>query len=498
MKDRRSAAHDGKGARAARGPLRRDLATFVATLTAVIAVVVVTSGIAASATTPRVCSAGEEQMLPLSITAGPDGNVWFIEMAKLSCIGRMTPTGVVTEFPASLGDIPGIPGGSLELADITAGPDGNLWFLAFEGPDGNIGRMTPQGVVTRFRYRTGNPYTQQYAITAGPDGNLWFTTNTAGILEPPGVGRISPAGVVTLFPFESFAPDAITAGPDGNLWATGGTGRSLSPRIGRISPQGALTVFRAGRGGGYLRGITAGPDGNLWFIERRSAEQEVSWIGRITPQGRVTMFKSGVEAGSGIDSITAGPDGNVWFTVFGGDPVGDDRIGRITPQGAVTLFRAGITPYAGLDDITAGSDGNLWFTEANGRRIGRITPTGLVSEFPPIPAIGMVRRRGTSAVMVRLRCPPGAAWDCRGTVTLALTASYPRDRVGVGSFEVAPGQQTTVAVPLWAAGQRRLKSDRRLPLEIKVRPRWHSPGGLGGSVVHYVVLRLPRLPAVTG
>ncbi len=198
-------------------------------------------------------------MLPRDITAGPDGNVWFTEFAELSCIGRITPTGVVTEFPASLGDW--LPGVSLPLADITAGPDGNLWFLAFEGPNGNIGRMTPQGIVTRFRYRTGNAYTHQLSITAGPDGNLWFTTSTAGILKPPGVGRVTPAGVVTLFPFESFAPYKITAGPDGNLWATGsGYGPGAHPPlVARITPEGALTTFRAGGRDADLHGSPPAP-----------------------------------------------------------------------------------------------------------------------------------------------------------------------------------------------------------------------------------------------
>lgn len=33
------------------------------------------------------------------------------------------------------------------------------------------------------------------------------------------------------------------------------------------------------------------------------------------------------------------------------------------------------------DGITAGPDGNLWFTENNGNNIGRITTTGVITEF---------------------------------------------------------------------------------------------------------------------
>src|SRR5947207_2362319 len=75
-----------------------------------------------------------------NIIAGPDGNLWFTE-ANIDRIGRITPAGAVTEFSA------GITAGARPY-DITAGPDGNLWFT--EGGIGRIGRITPDGVVTEF------------------------------------------------------------------------------------------------------------------------------------------------------------------------------------------------------------------------------------------------------------------------------------------------------------------------------------------------------------
>src|SRR5438105_9999155 len=70
----------------------------------------------------------------------------------------------------------------------------------------------------------------------------------------------------------------------------------------------------------------------------------------------------------GALNITAGTDGNLWFT----DPVASE-IGRITPSGQVTEF-PGLSAEI---DITAGPDGNLWFTAGeffNGSSIARITP----------------------------------------------------------------------------------------------------------------------------
>jgi streptogramin lyase len=40
---------------------------------------------------------------PQSITAGPDGNLWFTERAG-NKIGRITPAGVITEYPVITAD----------------------------------------------------------------------------------------------------------------------------------------------------------------------------------------------------------------------------------------------------------------------------------------------------------------------------------------------------------------------------------------------------------
>jgi streptogramin lyase len=292
---------------------------------------------------------------PTNITAGPDGNLWFTEPG-INRIGRITPAGVVTEFSA------GITAGA-GLAGITAGPDGNLWFTEQYG--GRIGRITPTGIVTEF----STPIcciSYPTSITAGPDGNLWFTE--FGVSR---IGRITPAGVVTDFFALGLYPRSITSGPDGNLWFTDGQ----NGHIGRITPDGIITEFSSGAAPsgslGAPYGISAGPDGNLWFTK-----YFLNQIGRITPAGVVTVFRAGItNCGSGRGypgvpgpiGIAAGSDGNLWFTESH-----CGRVGRITPDGVITEFSAGITARAGLAGITAGPDGNLWFAEPGGR-IGRIT-----------------------------------------------------------------------------------------------------------------------------
>jgi virginiamycin B lyase len=60
----------------------------------------------------------------------------------------------------------------------------------------------------------------------------------------------------------------------------------------------------------------------------------------------------------------------------------------MTTNGTVTQFHIP-TPNAKPEDIVLGNDGNLWFTEFNGNKIGRITPTGHITEYPiPTPYAG--------------------------------------------------------------------------------------------------------------
>jgi streptogramin lyase len=72
--------------------------------------------------------------------------------------------------------------------------------------------------------------------------------------------------------------------------------------------------------------------------------------------------------------ITAGPDGNLWFTESA-----TGKIGRITPSGIITefLLPSGRPPLG----ITAGPDGNVWYSRQFGG-VGQITPSGVVTEFP--------------------------------------------------------------------------------------------------------------------
>ncbi|MEI9954425.1 MAG: virginiamycin B lyase [Pseudomonadota bacterium] len=213
----------------------------------------------------------------LSLTPGPDGNVWFTENVGAK-IGSITPEGTITEFPVPVGTFIG-------LTDITLGPDGNLWFTN----NGEIGSITPDGtLMPQFRGDLA------VSITTGPDGNLWFRVPAPSVVSRrPGSTRdsnLKPGSMSTTSPP---APTAISGSP-----IEGGGG------LGRITPEGEITEFE--QANSNLGAIVTGPDGNLWFTEYSE-----NAIGRITPSGTIEEFP--LPVGTGPRGITIGPDGNLWF-----------------------------------------------------------------------------------------------------------------------------------------------------------------------------------------
>jgi len=159
------------------------------------------------------------------ITNGPDGAMWFTEFAAQK-IGRITTSGAITTF-----DVPS----SSDLQQITAANDGNLWFTV-DSPGDQIGRITPTGTVTDQFDVTGAGNGVEF-ITTGSDGNLWFLAQAGNTLS-----RLTPAGALTVYPLPQAdsAPTKPITGPDGALWFT------EANRIGRFEPPAAVTTTTTG------------------------------------------------------------------------------------------------------------------------------------------------------------------------------------------------------------------------------------------------------------
>jgi streptogramin lyase len=85
-------------------------------------------------------------------------------------------------------------------------------------------------------------------------------------------------------------------------------------------------------------------------------------------------------AGCTAQDITTGADGNLWFT----EQIGG-RLGRVTTSGVVTEYAipGGTDPVG----ITSGPDGNLWFTQAGANQIGKANVSGTVLNQYPVPTV---------------------------------------------------------------------------------------------------------------
>ena len=172
------------------------------------------------------------------IAAGPagDASLWFTEAGDANSIGRIDMTGHISEYrlpnhgPATV-RVPHVVDGPWGIA---AGPEGDpeMWFTE---PNANrVGRIDEKGKVKEYDVTTKRA--GPYNITAGPDGAMWFTEDHNAI------GRIDvKSGRIREFAldYRNHSPRAIVSA-GGGLWFAEYDGYM----IGRISPSGSITGRR--------------------------------------------------------------------------------------------------------------------------------------------------------------------------------------------------------------------------------------------------------------
>ena len=267
-----------------------------------------------------------------------------------------------------------IPSAGSEARYITVGSDGNLWFTegrAFFTPNpdpdtggtfhSNIGRITPAGNITEFRFECGGCTPDD--IVSGPDGALYFTTNDFGSL-----GRITTAGETSfVFPEDAegnpvnYILGGAIASHGNDLWGASSFPSDLVWRYNVVT--GAFTEFPAvdlDPGD-----VSVDGDGIVWFTAP-------SAVGRLDPStGNITTTEV---PDTSLNSIAVAADGKVWFT----DRF-NDSVGYLDPDSGnqVSQFDR---PGAGPQDIAAASDGTMWFTQANIGNAARITADGVITE----------------------------------------------------------------------------------------------------------------------
>ena len=289
----------------------------------------------------------------VDVTAGPDGNVWFLatsEQGDDDVIGRVTPEGVTDTFPL---------GGSAR-GQLVTGPDGRLWVAS-----DRLYKVRTDGTVTP----KGKPWSgTATALVDGPGDRLWLLAGNK-------VKKLDAGGRPLRTHRMPHVGADLAAGPDGNLWMAWREG------VDRLAFTGAVTTFPSPGANTAnpenFEGITVGPDDKLWvasdyptdpFTLRNFAE-----VCKLSVQGRYRCFPGP----SGVHVLAVGADGNVHVDGHMVNHISgavDPPIVRAyAPDGATSDRTADA-----LTDITAltgGPDGHVWFTQTpdeQGRTIGRL------------------------------------------------------------------------------------------------------------------------------
>jgi streptogramin lyase len=287
---------------------------------------------------------GSEQ----SVTAAPDGNIWFSgdDIFSSGCyLYEANPvTDVFTKHT--------LQGGDCTILGITIGQDGNLWFL--DETNNAVGEYDPSSGITH-EYPLPSPNALALAITPGPNDTLWFTE--------PGVDKIGTINidthVITEFdvPTPNASPRCITMGPDGEIWFT----ERDNAAIGRVDvSNGDISQFSVAGvdpngTGAFLDGITTGADGNLWITDEDDQLLRVSLAPTIVTEpsnqtaslGEMVHFTStasGIPAPS-VQWQESFDGGTTWAPVEGGTSTNLSL--NASPGAAAAEYRALFTSSTG-------------------------------------------------------------------------------------------------------------------------------------------------------
>lgn len=319
---------------------------------------------------------------PYDITAGPDGAMWFTEQ---DAVGRITLDGTITEITS-----PGIE----HPLWIATGASG-VWFT--DGP--SIRHRDVDGSIQVYNDPSMTPGVDGIGIA--PDGRVWFsngTNNLIGVLATDGT-------VVTFHDAAITEPRLVRPSVTGDVWFVNAVG----DEIGRVRTDGTVESFTAPQVISSAADIMVDPGGNLWFTG--------NVVGFITPGGVVDAPLP--DGTNGAEFIAMGPSGELWLNDFPGDiyrrtvagavsgPYGDlitypqaiaagsdgsvwvggpwSGIGRIAPNGTFTVFHG--SGLANVNAIAVDAHANAWFATWDG--VGRVNPTGQFTPYTD-PGIGRV------------------------------------------------------------------------------------------------------------
>lgn len=164
-------------------------------------------------------------------------------------------------------------------------------------------------------------------------------------------------------------------------------------------------------------GIAFGPDGKVWMTIFSPAA-----IATMNVDGSGYRKFSDPFPGSAPWMITAGSDGNMWFT-----DMGNGMIGRVTPTGNITEFALPGSPGGGWAILSA-ADGRVYFTTQGGPPIGKLPlPADIGTTYPSVPYVGWFSPNDPLGTLKLHRLPSdgmGLTTGPDGSVWFAYTVHF--------------------------------------------------------------------------
>ena len=289
-------------------------------------------------------------------------------------------------------------GGLLPENSMTSTPNGRAWGGFYScycfGNAGAAGLVYASAGSTQVQPVCGNcdigfdlpDFSTLGFLTAGPDGNVWFVTAATNEQYQPQCGffpfcynnGVSEFGYYSenattpdaqngeAFNLSTpFGPSAITTGPDGNMWIAMPNGPPLPWKFYRSTPSGQIVSQMPLPGVLSIADAVTGPDHAVWFTDPID-----NVIGRVTVGGSLTTYPVPT-ANSEVAGITVGGDGAIWFTEENAS-----KIGRITTSGQISEYSVPTSASEPLQIVGPLSSGcgnaQLWFSEQASGKVAQI------------------------------------------------------------------------------------------------------------------------------